>query len=169
MSGIVSTISPEAEAEPSSRVGGGKQEKGGKRDKGSSAANAVPNPAMKSATEAVATVGDGLAGRLSRLCYTSEVKDAELRVDAKTPMANERTLLRWLRSAVLLSALSAFLSSCAELGSRINGFLLALVSLLFVFGPLASFRHRSQEIGDPKAKKPRQDYVLQQMLGWSLT
>eukprot|EP00929_Paragymnodinium_shiwhaense_P053677 TRINITY_DN2688_c0_g1_i2.p1 TRINITY_DN2688_c0_g1~~TRINITY_DN2688_c0_g1_i2.p1 ORF type:complete len:722 (-),score=173.05 TRINITY_DN2688_c0_g1_i2:226-2391(-) len=94
--------------------------------------------------------------------------DKTLRVDAKTPMANERTLLRWLRSAVLLSSLSAFLSSRSDSASRINGVLMALLSLLFVFGPLTIFRGRSLEMADAKAKKPSQDYLLQQLFGWSL-
>jgi len=112
---------------------------------------------------------------LRRLCsqitkpFEDPAHELALRVDAKTPMANERTLLRWLRSAVMLSTLSAFLSSREELGARVNGLLLALLSLLFIFGPLAAFRQRSLEFADPKAKKPRPDYVLQQMLGWSLT
>merc|ERR1711953_1250936 len=46
-------------------------------------------------------------------------KERELRVDAKTPMANERTLLRWLRSAVLLSSVSALLSSFPDIAARI--------------------------------------------------
>ncbi|CAE8596952.1 unnamed protein product, partial [Polarella glacialis] len=58
-------------------------------------------------------------------------EDEELHVDCKSPMANERTVLRWLRSAIILCSLSAFLSSQEDVSDQINGLLLAVVSILF--------------------------------------
>lgn len=95
----------------------------------------------------------------------------ELKVDLKTPMANERTLLRWLRSAVLLSSLSAFLCSCkSDTSSQLNGLLLSGVTLLFVFWPLVVFRRRSLEYPEGQAKTglPKADRALPQALALSL-
>merc|ERR1712232_1373532 len=82
--------------------------------------------------------------------------DTPLRCDKKTPMANERTLLRWLRSAVLLAGMSALLSSYPATGAQINGMLLAVLAIVFVFAPLRSYRQRSRDMSDPSVKKPRQ-------------
>jgi uncharacterized membrane protein YidH (DUF202 family) len=99
---------------------------------------------------------------------SSGQKDAVLRVEVKTPMANERTLLRWLRSAVLLSTLSAFLSSRQHTASQLNGVLLAGVSLLFVFWPMSVFRQRSLDLAKSTSRQPVTDKTLSQVLALSL-
>eukprot|EP00931_Biecheleriopsis_adriatica_P103960 TRINITY_DN7872_c1_g1_i1.p1 TRINITY_DN7872_c1_g1~~TRINITY_DN7872_c1_g1_i1.p1 ORF type:complete len:674 (-),score=142.90 TRINITY_DN7872_c1_g1_i1:35-2056(-) len=73
----------------------------------------------------------------------------DLLVDCKTPLSNERTVLRWFRSAVLLASLSALLSSSAGISNQLNGLLLGGVAVLFVFWPLAHFDRRSREIEKP--------------------
>merc|ERR1711972_529965 len=95
-------------------------------------------------------------------------KDAVLRVEVKTPMANERTLLRWLRSAVLLSTLSAFLSSRQNTASQLNGVLLAGVSLLLVFWPMSVFIQRSLDLARVPSRQPVTDKTLSQVLALSL-
>lgn len=108
-------------------------------------------------------------GVMSRLCSIfGEPEDKDLTIDSKTPMANERTLLRWLRSAVLLSGLSAFLSASKQQAAQINGMFLSFLALIFTLAPLWSYWVRSKEISSAKPSQPQQDYFLQQMLGWSL-
>mmetsp|Transcript_68538 Transcript_68538/g.107144 ORF Transcript_68538/g.107144 Transcript_68538/m.107144 type:complete len:384 (+) Transcript_68538:106-1257(+) len=94
--------------------------------------------------------------------------DTLLRVEVKTPLANERTLLRWLRSAVLLSTLSAFLSSGQHPASQVNGLLMAGVSLLFVFWPAGVFWQRSSDLAKVPSKQPVTDKTLSQVLAFAL-
>lgn len=89
----------------------------------------------------------------------------ELRVDCKVPLAIERTALRWFRSAVLLSSLSAYLLSSRTLAEQLNGFLLAGLAVLFVFWPLSNFYRRSMEISKPSASgQTETDRTLPQAL-----
>lgn len=94
--------------------------------------------------------------------------DPSLRVEVKTPLANERTLLRWLRSAVLLSTLSAFLSSSHHPASQVNGLLMAGLSLLYVVWPAGVFYHRSVEMAQVPHKQPVTDKTLSQVLAFAL-
>lgn len=111
-----------------------------------------------------------ISGALHRWKGTKESQPQKLRVDPKTPMANERTLLRWLRSAAFLTTLSAFLASQSDSASQLNALLLAFVSLLFVFWPLFMFCRRSHDISSASAlsRQPKVDRALPQALALSL-
>eukprot|EP00442_Polarella_glacialis_P056368 CAMPEP_0115067820 /NCGR_PEP_ID=MMETSP0227-20121206/11617_1 /TAXON_ID=89957 /ORGANISM="Polarella glacialis, Strain CCMP 1383" /LENGTH=141 /DNA_ID=CAMNT_0002453959 /DNA_START=55 /DNA_END=480 /DNA_ORIENTATION=- len=94
-------------------------------------------------------------------------KDSNLKTDSKVPLAIERTLLRWLRSAVILSSLSAFLSSFSDMASKVNGALLGVVALLFVFLPLFKFVRRSLDLTKAVAKQPMTDRYLVDLMAMS--
>eukprot|EP00930_Biecheleria_cincta_P066417 TRINITY_DN52521_c0_g1_i1.p1 TRINITY_DN52521_c0_g1~~TRINITY_DN52521_c0_g1_i1.p1 ORF type:complete len:155 (+),score=34.75 TRINITY_DN52521_c0_g1_i1:43-465(+) len=95
-------------------------------------------------------------------------KDAKLQTDCKVPLSIERTLLRWLRSAVLLSSLSAFLISTRDAASVVNGLLMALLSLVFVLVPLGKFVRRSLDLSKAVAVQPMTDRGLVKAMGISL-
>ena len=84
------------------------------------------------------------------------VDDPELRVDMKTLLASERTILRWLRSAILLSTLSAYLTSQDGDAARLNGFLLALVATLFSIWPAMAFYRRSVDMAAESPTAPEE-------------
>lgn len=90
--------------------------------------------------------------------------DAKLQVDCKTPLAIERTLLRWMRSTVLLGSLSSLLMSDGGGAGQLNGFLLGLVCLLFAFLPLASYLERSKQLASPNSKQPKVDRTMPRIL-----
>merc|ERR1712217_131357 len=96
--------------------------------------------------------------------------DAALKVDLKTPLANERTLLRWLRSAVLLTAVSALLSSSPNDAAKLNGILLGGVALLFVFWPTCTFQRHSLQFKQASSTtgQPQAERTMPQVLALSL-
>ncbi|CAK9049505.1 unnamed protein product [Durusdinium trenchii] len=94
-------------------------------------------------------------------------------------MSNERTVLRWFRSAVMMLSVSAFLTSTPGFASQINGMLLAAIALLCVFWPWRLFyrRHklvdwepsRSMMVKKPLGiGQPATDRAMPQVLGLSL-
>lgn len=98
----------------------------------------------------------------------------KLKVDCKTPMAIERTLLRWMRSTVLLASLSSFLVAGGTFSMQLNGFLLGLVSVVFVILPTRSYFQRSLELQYPKHKpgeatQPKVDRALPRLMAWSMS
>lgn len=96
-------------------------------------------------------------------------EDPPLKIDCKTPMAIERTLLRWMRSTVMLASLSALLLSGTTFAMQVNGALIGLVSILFVILPARDFIRRSKVLSDPKAKQPKVDRAVIGILSWSLS
>lgn len=131
----------------------------------------VPSSGSKVAGKKVTSHSTGLVRHLRALCSAPMYDQRELRVDLKTPLANERTLLRWLRSAVLLASLSALLSSStADPASQLNGLLLSSLALLFCFWPVLIFRRRSFEYAEGQAKtgQPKADRALPQAMALSL-
>eukprot|EP00933_Yihiella_yeosuensis_P036830 TRINITY_DN30646_c0_g1_i1.p1 TRINITY_DN30646_c0_g1~~TRINITY_DN30646_c0_g1_i1.p1 ORF type:complete len:131 (+),score=17.86 TRINITY_DN30646_c0_g1_i1:85-477(+) len=94
-------------------------------------------------------------------------KAAKIKTDAKVPLSAERTLLRWLRSAVILSSLSAFLSSLPEKASQVNGLLLGIVALLFVIIPGVKYVRRSLDLTKAQAVQPKVDRALVDVLSFA--
>lgn len=92
-----------------------------------------------------------------------------LKVDCKTPLAIERTLLRWMRSTVLLASLSSYLVSAANPTMQLNGLLLGLVAILFVALPAHSYWSRSVELANPKSEQPKVDRFLPTAMAWSFS
>mmetsp|Transcript_40714 Transcript_40714/g.73359 ORF Transcript_40714/g.73359 Transcript_40714/m.73359 type:complete len:140 (+) Transcript_40714:54-473(+) len=111
----------------------------------------------------------GKAGYLPTLFrdWGAVKKDGNLKSDSKVPLSIERTLLRWLRSAVILSSLSAFLSSFHDPATRVNGILLGLVALLFVCLPVAKFVRRSLDLTKAIAVQPMTDRGLVHAMGFT--
>mmetsp|Transcript_30704 Transcript_30704/g.81758 ORF Transcript_30704/g.81758 Transcript_30704/m.81758 type:complete len:657 (+) Transcript_30704:93-2063(+) len=95
--------------------------------------------------------------------------DPKLLVDCKTPMAIERTLLRWMRSTILLGSLSSLLMSGSSFDMQLNGVLLGLVCLIFTIFPLMSYVKRSRELSNPKAKQPKVDRTMPRILALSFS
>mmetsp|Transcript_35230 Transcript_35230/g.114058 ORF Transcript_35230/g.114058 Transcript_35230/m.114058 type:complete len:654 (-) Transcript_35230:122-2083(-) len=95
--------------------------------------------------------------------------DPKLIVDCKTPMAIERTLLRWMRSTILLGSLSSLLMSGSSFDMQLNGVLLGLVCLIFTIFPLMSYVQRSRELSNPKAKQPKVDRTMPRILALSFS
>ncbi|CAE7380407.1 unnamed protein product, partial [Symbiodinium sp. CCMP2456] len=91
-------------------------------------------------------------------------KDKKL-LDAKVPLAVERTLLRWLRSAVILASLSAFLMGLGNKAARVNGGLLAVAAMIMVTVPVFKFLRRSLDVSKAKAIQPMTDRSLVQVIG----
>jgi len=137
------------------------------------AAAAVPRQATPTVRLTSAPAGIGSVSWLRTMfarctCQTGTAQ--ALRVDAKTPLASERSLLRWLRSSVLLSSLSAYLCSRADDASQLNGVLLGGAAMLFVLWPLSNFRRRSLEYRQAYAGmgQPKVDRTLPQALAMLL-
>eukprot|EP00405_Crypthecodinium_cohnii_P031314 CAMPEP_0206516778 /NCGR_PEP_ID=MMETSP0324_2-20121206/63561_1 /ASSEMBLY_ACC=CAM_ASM_000836 /TAXON_ID=2866 /ORGANISM="Crypthecodinium cohnii, Strain Seligo" /LENGTH=600 /DNA_ID=CAMNT_0054009759 /DNA_START=243 /DNA_END=2045 /DNA_ORIENTATION=- len=91
-------------------------------------------------------------------------KDPELLVDCKTPLAIERTLLRWMRSTIMLASLSSLLMSSGDIAGRINGVLLGIACLCFAYFPLMNYLERSKQLLNPKAKQPKVDRTMPRIL-----
>lgn len=109
--------------------------------------------------------------RYFRSLNTSDGRNGEdlLLVDCKTPMSNERTVLRWFRSAVMMLSVRAFLTSNDGFANQINGLLLGAVALLCVFWPLSLFHQRSAMIQKPRGLgQPATDRAMPQALGFTL-
>lgn len=109
--------------------------------------------------------------RYFRSLNTSDGRNGEdlLLVDCKTPTSNERTVLRWFRSAVMMLSVSAFLTSNDGFANQINGLLLGAVALLCVFWPLSLFHQRSAMIQKPRGLgQPATDRAMPQALGFAL-
>eukprot|EP00439_Symbiodinium_sp_Y106_P035335 s3549_g4.t1 len=86
-------------------------------------------------------------------------------LDPKVPLAVERTLLRWLRSAVILASLSAFLMGLRNKAARVNGGLLAVAAMIMVTVPVFKFLRRSLDVSKAKAIQPMTDRSLVQVIG----
>lgn len=96
-------------------------------------------------------------------------QDQQLLVDCKTPMSIERTLLRWLRSTMLLGGLSSFLVSSEDGSMQLNGVLLGCLAVMFTVLPTQSYWKRSVELQNPKSTQPKVDRFMPTMLAWSLS
>eukprot|EP00434_Breviolum_minutum_P031589 symbB.v1.2.027930.t1/scaffold2902.1/size67635/4 len=84
-------------------------------------------------------------------------------------MSNERTVLRWFRSAVMMLSVSALLTSTDGFANQINGMLLGAVALLCVFWPLSLFYQRSAMVQKPRGLgQPATDRAMPQALSLSL-
>mmetsp|Transcript_75351 Transcript_75351/g.199951 ORF Transcript_75351/g.199951 Transcript_75351/m.199951 type:complete len:126 (+) Transcript_75351:103-480(+) len=95
---------------------------------------------------------------------------AELRVDLKTTLANERTVLRWMRSAVMLGGLATFLLNFkGDVKTQLNGLLLSVVAVFFTCWPLKDFLYRSRAYRDLSLQRqPKVDQTLPKVLSVSL-
>mmetsp|Transcript_144682 Transcript_144682/g.204651 ORF Transcript_144682/g.204651 Transcript_144682/m.204651 type:complete len:135 (-) Transcript_144682:65-469(-) len=89
-------------------------------------------------------------------------------LDPKVPLSIERTLLRWLRSAVILSSLSVFLLHLGDKASRLNGSLVAIAALIMVTVPIFKFLRRSLDVSKAKAVQPMTDRGLVQVVSFIL-
>lgn len=127
---------------------------------------AAPGPLTNAVAKAKNCYSD-MRGLYFRL--RTAPKDRKLKVDPKTPLAIERTLLRWIRSAIILSSLSVLLSSISDPAAQVNGLLLGLVSLLFVFWPLIGYLKRSMDVAQAVPKQPKVDKSMAIVLGVSLS
>jgi hypothetical protein len=127
----------------------------------------LPQVALTDTVQEGSTVTVAPATRPKKAPQPVEKPEATLRVDVKTPLANERTMLRWMRSAVMISSVSALLSSKRDDASQINGFLLGLAALLFLFWPLLVYRRRSLGFAN-LLHGEKVDRVLPQALGLTL-
>jgi len=124
--------------------------------------------AARQAPSFPSTAIEGVRTRCWEGCLGTYAPERELLVDCKVPLSIERTLLRWLRSTVILGSLSAFLISQSSLGTQINGVLLGLVSLIFVIMPLKSFIRGSLQLMNPQSKQPKVDRVMPWVMASSL-
>merc|ERR1712107_817149 len=95
-------------------------------------------------------------------------ENQKLFVDLKTPLANERTLIRWFRSAVLLASVSALLMVGDRTDAQINGIVLGIVALLFVALPAQQFYRRSMYMIKPESKQPKVDRTLPWVISYGL-
>jgi len=104
------------------------------------------------------------------VCGLEGQPDVALRVDMKTPLANERTVLRWLRSAALLSGLSVMVAHQADGAAQLNGLLLGGIALLFSVWPVCTYVQRSRGFAEAKATmgQPKADRTVPQALALSL-
>jgi len=127
----------------------------------------------KESSKAVASGAGGSSSRRKITCCcrrgAQKRGDVKLKVDCKTPLAIERTLLRWMRSTVLLASLSSFLVSGPSPSMQLNGLLLGLVSLLFVGLPAHSYRRRSLELMNPSSQQPKVDRFMPMAMAWSFS
>jgi uncharacterized membrane protein YidH (DUF202 family) len=69
---------------------------------------------------------------LPSACSKNSEPNTIVRVEPKTFFANERTLLQWLNTAVLLSTISVTLLNFGSPASRRAGFIMAPVALFFI-------------------------------------
>mmetsp|Transcript_45378 Transcript_45378/g.82917 ORF Transcript_45378/g.82917 Transcript_45378/m.82917 type:complete len:320 (+) Transcript_45378:60-1019(+) len=91
-----------------------------------------------------------------------------LRVDVKTTLSNERTAIRWLRTAVALASISAFLLSREGLTAKVDGLLLGCLALVFCYLPVKVFWKRSTGFSNTKLEMEDADMKLPQVLGGSV-
>eukprot|EP00913_Durusdinium_trenchii_P002765 g2557.t1 len=94
-------------------------------------------------------------------------EDAKI-LDPKVPLSIERTLLRWLRSGVILSSLSIFLLHLGSKASKMNGSLVGCAALIMVTVPVFKFLRRSLDVSKAKAVQPMTDRGLVQAVGFIL-
>jgi len=127
-----------------------------------------PDQKAAAVKAALNEANDVVNTRCWEVCLGKYQPEKEMLVDCKTPLSIERTLLRWLRSTVILGSLSAFLVSSPSFGNQINGVLLGLVSLIFVVMPLKSFIRSSLQLMNPKSKQPKVDRVMPWIMASSL-
>mmetsp|Transcript_61992 Transcript_61992/g.115910 ORF Transcript_61992/g.115910 Transcript_61992/m.115910 type:complete len:136 (-) Transcript_61992:64-471(-) len=99
----------------------------------------------------------------------SDQKQDKKLLDPKVPLAIERTLLRWLRSAVILASLSAFLLGLGNKASRVNAGLLAAVAVMMTVVPVFKFLRRSLDVSKAKSVQPMTDRALVQAVGYLLS
>mmetsp|Transcript_36653 Transcript_36653/g.116663 ORF Transcript_36653/g.116663 Transcript_36653/m.116663 type:complete len:642 (-) Transcript_36653:84-2009(-) len=141
---------------------------------GQGAVPAKPPPAKPRAPPQPAAPGAGTEAKSLKawLCgATGEKKtvvDPKLLVDLKTPLASERTAIRWYRSAVLLASLSGLLLAGETGAAQVNGALLGLSGALFVALPAVQFWKRSLEFAHPVASQPKVDRTLPKVLAGTL-
>mmetsp|Transcript_50996 Transcript_50996/g.119244 ORF Transcript_50996/g.119244 Transcript_50996/m.119244 type:complete len:320 (-) Transcript_50996:108-1067(-) len=91
-----------------------------------------------------------------------------LRVDVKTTLSNERTAIRWLRTAVALASLSAFLLSREASAAKVDGLLLGCLALMFCYLPVKVFWKRSTGFSNTKLEMEGADMKMPQVLGGSV-
>lgn len=109
------------------------------------------------------------AARARWWCVPQSKKPVKkLFVDVKTPMASERTVIRWFRSAVLLASLSGILMAGPDLAANLNGFLLGLAALVFIALPTQQFWQRSLDFISPESAQPKVNRSLPTVLSWTL-
>jgi len=143
----------------------GRRRTGKAEEASSSASTAMPPQKPKpkvSAAEAAKQPAAQAADAKQRgwLCFprpAAEQPDKKLFVDVKTPLASERTVARWFRSAVLLASLSGLLMAGDDTAANINGFLLGLAGLVFIALPTRQFWQRSLEFMQPESAQPKVD------------
>lgn len=64
--------------------------------------------------------------------FSAVIASATVRVEPKTFFANERTLLQWMNTAVLLSTISITLLNFGTPTGRLAGLIMAPVALFFI-------------------------------------
>jgi uncharacterized membrane protein YidH (DUF202 family) len=99
--------------------------------------------------------------------WDSPWKSDEMQVDSKTMLANERTFLRWLRIAILVSSISAGLMATGTNSGQVNGCMLAVLAVLLAILPLFTYLHR-QKLLEKKEKIKYAESVAPMFLGVSL-
>eukprot|EP00429_Kryptoperidinium_foliaceum_P019315 CAMPEP_0176040592 /NCGR_PEP_ID=MMETSP0120_2-20121206/20128_1 /TAXON_ID=160619 /ORGANISM="Kryptoperidinium foliaceum, Strain CCMP 1326" /LENGTH=639 /DNA_ID=CAMNT_0017373989 /DNA_START=27 /DNA_END=1946 /DNA_ORIENTATION=- len=138
---------------------------------GAGAGKAAGKPKEGEKTAAGGAPGGGSFRRTLMCCAgrSARAPDMRLKVDCKTPLAIERTLLRWMRSTVLLASLSSFLVSASSPSMQLNGLLLGLVSIVFVALPAHNYWCRSIELMNPASQQPKVDRFMPTAMAWSFS
>mmetsp|Transcript_19584 Transcript_19584/g.45540 ORF Transcript_19584/g.45540 Transcript_19584/m.45540 type:complete len:324 (+) Transcript_19584:117-1088(+) len=91
-----------------------------------------------------------------------------LQVDVKTVLSNERTVLRWLRIAVALASLSAFLTTRDHPAEKLDGFMVGFLALIICFWPVRVFWKRSIDFANTRLEMERVEKGLTQVLALSM-